>query len=36
MGSLVDILLKVVVIKVAELAVDSASSLSDWVRDQLK
>lgn len=36
MGALVEMLLKVVAIKAAELAVESASSLSDWVRDQLK
>lgn len=36
MSSLVEILLKVVAVKAAELAVESASSLSDWVRDQLK
>lgn len=36
MGTLMDILLKVIAIKAAELAVESASSLSDWVRDQFK
>lgn len=36
MGSLVEILLKVVAVKAAELAVDGASSIADWVRDQLK
>ena len=34
MGSLLDILLKVVAIKAAELAVDGASSIADWVKDQ--
>lgn len=36
MTALLNILLKILVIKAAELAVESASSLSDWVRDQLK
>lgn len=36
MGTLMDILFKVIAIKAAELAVESARSLSDRVRDQFE